>query len=185
MFQIIKLVVLFGFAIWLFFAYTQPVWEEVGEIKADVEEHSDALVKVSGFNQNIVNLIARKDNLNQAQLDRMNVMVPLEIDETGVMADVQAIVERNRARLLTVGVSEWTGGVGEKNDDEKVVGLQELEHSTKDINITVEGTYQQIKQILSDLESSLVLLEVIDVSFAAVEGDIVAYSLVIRINRVK
>ena len=146
----------------MYFSFTQPIWEETKQIKEDIKDHSDSLVRVSNFNQRIIDLTARKDNLNKAQIDRMKVMAPADLDETGVMADIQAIVERNRARLLTVGVSEWTGATSQSLDEgeagDKVAGLQELEHSTKDISITVESTYEQIKRVLSDLERSLVCL---------------------------
>ena len=114
----------------------------------------------------------------------MDVWAPVNLDETGVMADIQAIVEGRNARLLQIGASDWTESGGGSASTESA-GLREPNHLTKDITISIEGTYQQLKQILSDLERSLVLMEVTQITFAAVEGDIVGYSLVIRINQVK
>ena len=185
MFQIIKLVAFIGLAIWLFFSYTQPTWMETEQVMEDIEKHTEALMEVSAFNQNIIDLMARQENINKADLDRMDILIPTELDETGVMADIQAIVEGRNARLLQVGASDWNTVSGGGSASAEAVGLQDPEHLTKDITISIEGTYQQLKQILADLERSLVLLEVTGITFAAVEGDIVGYSLVIRINQVK
>ena len=183
MFQILKLVGFIGLAVWLFFSYTKPTWVGIADIKKDIEDHQTSLADVERFEQKINTLQAKKDNLNQADLDRMDVLAPKSLDETGVMADVQVIVERNGARLLTVGVTEWTGG-GAGAADAGAAGLRELSLQSKNISIAIEATYEQFKNILVDLERSLVLLEVVNVTFGAIEGDIVNYQLTIRINQI-
>ncbi len=183
MFQILKLVGLIGLAVWLLFSYTKPTWVEIGEIKSDTNDHTEALMKVSQFNSQVVALQSRRDSLAKEDLDRMDVFMPKSIDEIGVMADIQVVVERHKASLITVGVTDWTGGGGSDASD-STAGLRELSYQSKIISISIEATYEQFKDILVDLERSLVLLEVVSVSFEATEEDIVNYQLTIRINQI-
>lgn len=56
------------------------------------------------------------------------------------------------------------------------------QYSTLEIGFSVEGTYDDFRAFLEDLERSLVLMEVTSVAFGSSEGDSIPFSVTIRLH---
>ena len=73
-----------------------------------------------------------------------------------------------------------TGSVFMGTADMPVESL-ESQYSTLTIGFSVTGTYDDFRAFLADVERSLVLMEVTDISFSASEGDTIPFSVTVRL----
>ncbi|MCF7815726.1 MAG: hypothetical protein K9M10_03330 [Candidatus Pacebacteria bacterium] len=170
-------------AILLFLFFTQPNYEEVKNLQKETEEYVSATEKYNNFNTRIEELLTRKDSIKESQKKMLDLLVPKSIDDTRTLVDLKVLAEKNG--LLFGNVSIEGGDIqlqakSTSGNKAKVSTTGSKELVTSDISFEVIGFYPQFKDFLRDIESSLTIMEVVDITFTSNESRFQQFSVKIR-----
>lgn len=212
MIRFLKPIILITVAASLFIVYIQPTFLEIRTLENETNDFSEAVSKAAQHNQLLASLVERKNSFTRAELERIEALAPDTIDEVSVMSDLQGIVLTNSMILSSIEAGEWTevtseagdgaGGVsGLLREDEAALldetdparinnggvaaATAEQTYIQKKFVMNVFGTYSQFKNLLQDIERSLLLMSVTDITFEAAEGSLGAYTITISVSKLK
>ena len=192
-------------AVGLFFSYVQPTFRDVKTIQDETAEYAQATERASELMQRINGLKAQQGGILPVDLERLEALIPDRIDEVSALIDIDALTVAHHLMLGDIEVGEQ--GQTESSAGAGVAGGQpgatapgamatadadgfafmqageslESQYSTLDIGFSVTGTYDDFRMFLSDIERSLVLMEVTGVTFAASEGDAIPFTMKVRL----
>ena len=209
MFSLLRPIAFTVIAIGLFFTFIEPTFNEVRAIEDETNDYREAVVKASEFNRLSSALVDRKNSFTRAELERLEALAPDNVDEISVMADLQGVVLQNNMVLSGIEAGEWVaqaaGENGETLDDLEFGAAAEFDptagpefgagfatepekadlYESKDFTLSVLGTYDQFKDLLSDIERSLLLMQLAEISFEGSEGQLGTYTIVVRVSKLK
>ncbi|MBX2866378.1 hypothetical protein KTR10_00225 [Candidatus Kaiserbacteria bacterium] len=173
------------------FFFVRPLFSQIGDLQAEADQYEETVRKVQEFNARLDELVAKRNALSIGDLERLEAFVPHgEIDEVAVLVDLEALADTHGLIFQDVKVGvigEVDGGdelfeVGGQVEPETVSpGFDASEFLTQDIDFAVVGTYDQFRGFLEDLEQSLVLMEIMKLSFSIGEGELVEYEFKVRL----
>jgi|GEM_PF-759876 len=173
------------------FFFVRPLFSQIGEVQAEVDQYEETVRKVQEFNALLDNLVAQYNALSVSDLERLEAFVPHgEIDEVAALVDIEALADVHGLIFQSVKVGVIGEDDGEDGDFEEggqvepetvSPGFDASEFLTQDIDFTVVGSYDRFRGFLEDLEQSLVLMEIMKLSFSIGEGELVEYEFKVRL----
>ena|SRR3989338_8348638 len=196
-------------AVGLFFSYVQPTFRDVKTIQDETAEYAQATERASELMQRINGLKAQQGGILPVDLERLEALIPDRIDEVSALIDIDALTVAHHLMLGDIEVGEqgqtesgagaagsqpgavgtpaqMPGAMAGADDADGFVFIQageslESQYSTLDVGFSVTGTYDDFRMFLSDIERSLVLMEVTSITFAASEGDAIPFTMKVRL----
>lgn len=164
-------------AVLLFLFFTHPEYVKTMEIKNEIEQYREARNTYEQFSARLGEKYAKKTGRSAYEIERLDALIPEEADETRHLVDLEMLAEKNSLLFGNTAVDS-RDLTSIKRDKESATPSEELR--TTDISFEVVGTYGQVKSFLADLESSLVIFEVTDLSFTVVEGPFQQFKITVR-----
>lgn len=171
-------------ALVIFFFYSKPMFAEMRVLQEQTAQYSDAVKKAQDLNTELSDKLKKKRSYDTESINRLNALVPESINEVKVLTDLSEIA---RSHNMLFGNINVTNSDNEKSDstvpDPSVsTGDVSYENITNTgIAFSLIGTYDQFKSFLSDIERSLVLMEVTGITFTTGEGDLQQYEVSIQL----
>lgn len=165
-------------AVLLFMFFTHPEYQAAVAIKNEVAEYAKARETYDDFERQLAQKETQKANRSAYEVERLDRLVPESIDETQYLVDLEALAERHNLLFGNTSVEDNDFAVTGENTNSTRDSANEL--ITVDISFEVVGTYEQFKSFLADLEKSITLFEVTQLSFSVVDGPFQQFSLTIR-----
>lgn len=168
-------------AILLYFFFIGPRYAEVKEIRAEAENYQEAARRYDEFATALNRLLDLKRQQSPSTLERINQLVPHELDTAHIIADLEQLAEGHQLLFgnITTESLEVAPARSQANGSEQLSG-ESTELQTADISFELVGTYGQFKEFLRDLESSLTLLEVTGLRFKASDGLFEQFGVTVR-----
>jgi hypothetical protein len=162
--QFALLVISFG----IFFTYTQPVIGEIKTIQDETFAYTDAVNKASEFNAKLSDLVSRMNSFRTSDVESLETYLPDEVDELTVLSDIETVARKNDVRIVSMAASkvDEAASEGEVNFEGEIIELPKI--SSRDFEVSLSAPYENIKQMLRDLEQNKYLLEVVAFDFGAV-----------------
>ncbi len=157
-------IIMLGLAIGIVFAYVQPAFSTIGEIQDDISVYRAERDKVSGVNQQLQQLL---DNMLAIPAqDRVALLtyIPDTVDTVAVPRDLQSMAESSGLILRTVAPVQTTNM---QLDAERSATVPTTRYA---FQITVEGSYQQIKAFLLLVEKNNYPLDIQTLTMQPLEG---------------
>ncbi len=187
-------------AVGLFFTYVQPTFEDVKMIQSETAQYAQAVDRASELQQRISELRAQQNAISISDLERLEAFLPNRIDEVSLLIDIDALATENNLALSNIKVnaeSESGDEGGAPATDPAMdptldptfdptanigtpAGTASSQYTSLDISFTVNGTYNDFRVFLDEIERSLVLMEVADLVFAESEGDLMPFEVTLR-----
>ncbi len=165
-------------SIGIFFGYIDPNYK--GDVPADssvkYQDYSiQALQQVtSGFNEiaqnstNIIQkrdtLIAKKKNISTEDTDRLEKLLPSNIDNIRLIIEIGKIATGRGLTLRNVSVGNFNGNNAQAAADTNTT------YGTLSLSFTVTSNYNNFLNFLSDLEDNLRIIDVTGISFNATDS---------------
>lgn len=172
-------------AILIFVFITQPKYAEVLSVRAEIDEYKSATEKYIAFNAKVQELRLKRDSVKVSERDRLSMLIPSSIEDTRILVDIETMATRNNLLLGSVKTegddidveslsqgSQTAGGADAKTTGEEL--------RTSEITFEVVGMYADFKNFLRELETSLTLMEVIEIEFTKDESDFDTFGLKVR-----
>jgi len=166
----------------LFVFFTQPLYQEVREINAEIQDYTKTTNDYEIFNAELSALLSQKNTIRVADRERLDRIIPNALDNTRTLVDLEAMASSHNLLFGNVDVKvgqpkSFTG----TNSNNSVAQFQPNQLMvTSDISFDVIGSYEQFKNFIRTIEGSLTFMEVKEISFSSSEGMFQQYSVTVQ-----
>lgn len=153
-----------GGAVALFFLYTKPAYDGVATLRAENESYDLALEKAAELQRLKQSLLSRFNAFNPTDIERLHKLLPDHVDNVRLVLDLDTLASKHGIALQNVVISRPT--VAEEGRG-NVIGPSQRKFESLTMQFTTTGTYERFKVFLTDLEESLRIVDVIDLTINA------------------
>lgn len=191
MYRLLTPILAFIVAFTLFFTFIQPTFDEYKRIDTEVADYEQALQSAQRLQERVNELIADKNAIAQSDLERLMTLLPNSVDEVGIVLTLDELSSRHELALEKISVqsSRSHGGAApaakasfafddelednreETRADGTVVRKVTDSIETIMLSFNVTGEYNNFKALLSDLEGSLALMDISELSIKEAKDD--------------
>lgn len=159
----------------LFWGFIDPSYARVKDLRAQESEFDQALNRSRELQTVRDQLLARYNAFPQANLERLEKLIPDHIDNVRLILDLDAMASAYGMRVRNVSIQTDQSRV-----QQGALGGDDVPFESVVLSFTVSGTYDTFRQFLADLERSLRLVDPVDLSFTANETGIYNYTVGIK-----
>lgn len=160
----------------IFFAFVKPLFSDVRVIQDEIGRINEQLSKKTDLTAEVKGLLEVKQSHSVANIERLDAMIPESVDEVKIIADLSALARAHNMLFGNIAVESGN----DTYDTEEFEELGDVGLVSSDITFELTGNYDQFKLMLADIERSLVLLDVLHISFSAGVGGLVQYAVKVR-----
>jgi Tfp pilus assembly protein PilO len=156
-------------AIALFFFYTKPAFDTVQSLQAQNAQYDAALAKATQLESLKQSLLAKYNSFDPNQLTRLSTMLPDQVDNIRLILDLDNIAQQYTMSLQNVQISEPAATGSGTNGTQPTTAIGQIAsnqqpYDSVTLQFSTHGTYGQFKQFLSDLQSSLRIVDVVSMA---------------------
>lgn len=126
-------------AIWL---YVYPSFMDISDRQDRISEYGRAIDEATQVNQLLAGLVQDINAVSTAEQERLSTYLPETIDPVVVQRDLLAYAQRHPLQLVSLNQS----------DDTRV--YEDSNIQTASFTVVVVGQYEDIKNMLTDIESN-------------------------------
>lgn len=162
-------------AVGIFFGYIDPAYSRVQELREDEAQFDQALDRSRELQQVRDQLLSRYNVIPQSDIDRLEKFLPDNVDNVRLILDIDSIAARYgmRTRNVQLQVTDDRPALGQVGEDDR-------EYQSIIVSFSVSGTYDEFRALIEDLEQSLRLVDVVNISFSSTGTGIYDYSVGIQ-----
>ncbi len=157
-----------GFAIAgvLLFTYIEPTYAQINVTKAQVAQYQGALDKAGQLQQLQQSLVQKYNSFNPNDLNRLQLMIPDSADNISLILELDSLASRYGLALTNVDVS--SPGAPAAQTPSQIQGAVggASTYSVITLHFTTFGTYDTYRSFMHDLEQSLRLVDLTNLSLA-------------------
>ncbi len=150
----------------IFFFYTKPTYDAAQVARAHIAEYDVALVKANELQERKQALLKKYNDFLPEDRDRLQKLLPDHVDNVRLILDLDNIASRHGMALQNVVVS--TPGAGQST--QTAVGTISSSRQKYDVLTTkfsTQGTYTALQQLMTDLETSLRIIDLVSLKVGA------------------
>lgn len=162
-------------AVGIFFGFIDPAYDRVKELRAEEAQFDQALTRSKELQSVRDQLLSRYNTFSQEELDRLEKLLPDNVDNVRLILDFDSLASRYGMRVRNVALES-----NESRAARGQVGGSDSKYESLIMSFTVSGTYDTFRAFLADLEQSLRLVDVTSVTFSATESGVYDYSVSIK-----
>ena len=157
--SVIVQVLLFVIALTIVWFYVYPAFTMVSEKQDRVSEYDEAIAEAQTANQLLDELLQEIRAIDSADQEALTTYLPESIDPIVVQRDLLAFVQRRDLQMENLSQTSDAELVEEEN------------RYQSEFSISVTGTYDEIKNLLADIESNNYPLHVDTAQLESLGGD--------------
>lgn len=169
-------------ALGLFFFFISPRMDAVNALEMQIDTYESTIEHYNTFNQKVQTLLSAKESISATDRERLDRMLPVRADGTRTLVDLETMAKSNglffgnvvadkpEPILLPETAAEFLGA----EDQGKLMLMR------NPISFEVIGTYDQFKRFLAQLESSLELMEITDLSLTSSTDNFQQFSITLQ-----
>ena len=159
----------------IFFGFIDPAYSRVQELRAEESQFDQALNRSRELQQVRDQLLSRFNVISQSNVNRLEKFLPDNVDNVRLILDMDSIAARYgmRTRNVQLQVADDRPGLGQ-------VGQDDREFQSIIVSFSVSGPYNEFLAFIEDLEQSLRLVDVVNISFGADASGIYDYSVSVK-----
>lgn len=148
-------------SIGLFIVYIDPTYKDAQDINAVKQQYDDALAKSKELRTVRDALLQKYNSFSDVSLARIKKMVPDNVDNVRLIMDVDSIASKYGSTIRDVKVSV--------SDDSQTSGrvniAENKEYDSVNLDFSINTTYDNFYNFITDLKDSLRLVDVTGLSF--------------------
>ena len=166
-----------------FFAYTDPVYKEIKNLKLKQEAYSQALSNSAKLREKRDELAVKYNSISPESLDRLGKLLPDSINNIRLIVEIVPLAAKHSMILkgvkfapaekitqISTGENLITGrpAVQYTQTSSNTFNAQKeenKEYSTFDLEFSTESTYENFVGFLKDLEKSLRIMDINSIAF--------------------
>jgi Tfp pilus assembly protein PilO len=162
-------IILIGITASLFFMFTNPIYNDIANLKAQVGSYDDALSNSKMLENERDKLTAKYNDIDPSNLTKLEKFLPQNVDNIRLVLEIEQVatpygmilkdVRYNTPAEASAGVGAVTVQ-GSGNTAASDYGVFELQFSTS-------GTYNNFIDFTKDLEKNLRIVDISAISFSS------------------
>lgn len=162
-------------AVALFFIYIEPVYGVVRELQGEEARRIEALDRARELQSELARLETRRAAFTAEDLEKLGKLLPDNVDNVRLALDLDSMASAYNMRVNEVEVETEAEGEGEA-----VVDTGSPYRSVV-LSFTVSASYENLVAFLKDVERSLRIVDVVELSFEPLtEGDVREYAISVQ-----
>jgi Tfp pilus assembly protein PilO len=142
-------------AVFSFFWYSKPAYNEVRDLRSSIDEYDTALSRVAEIQDIRDQLLTRYSSLPGSSLYVLYKILPDEVSSVRFLIELDQVATKHG---LTIQEPTYEG-----IDDEEGAGSYQ---PTK-VNFSTAGSYEDVLDFIRDVERSARLIDIVEMSVAA------------------
>lgn len=149
----------------IFFLYTQPAYNKLQGERTKIAQYDAALDKAAELQSLKQNLLDRYNAFNSSDVERLQKLLPDHVDNVRLILDLDSLAGRYGLGLQNVEVS--TSDSGGSKSAIGVIGTSNQKYESLTLTFATLGTYEAFTRFLSDLETSLRIVDLAALSITS------------------
>ena len=171
-------IVLVALSIGLFAIYTNPTYQADKKILVNVRAYNVSLDKSQELRRVRDEKIAAFNTFQPQDKDRLNSILPDNVDNIHLIIDINNIAARHGLSLKNVSLGTISDSASSRNA--LAVGASGSAVGSVNLGFTVSSSYENMLAFINDLEHSLRIMDIEQITFTAGEKDLSDYSFSVR-----
>jgi Tfp pilus assembly protein PilO len=181
--NLITPIILIIISIGTFFVYIDPNYRQenlasgkksIIELQKEVEQYEKALNDIHEISAKRDSLIQQKAKISTEDLTKLGKLLPDNIDNIKLVIDIKNIAETNALTLKNIKLD-----TANRSESDKI-GQDNNKYGTVGLSFSVNSTYENFQKFLTDLEKSLRLVEINELSVTGNETNIYDFSVSLK-----
>lgn len=153
----------------IFFLYTQPTYDTVQASQAQIDQYNQALDKATELQTLKQSLLTKYNSFDTTSLDRLQKLLPDHVDNIALILDLDSIASRYGLGLQNVDVSASSQApTGQTAIG--VIGGSTRAYDSLTLTFSTQGTYTTFLRFLTDLETSLRVVDLTSLNITSASG---------------
>ena len=148
----------------IFFFYTQPAYDIVRADQAQIDQYNQALDKAAQLQQLKQTLLSRYNAFDSGSLDHLQKLLPDHVDNIGLILELDNLAGRYGLALQNVDVSTPSTQAPSAKSTVGSLGDANRAYSSLTLTFSTQGSYDSFVQFLSDLQSSLRIVDIVSLT---------------------
>ncbi len=148
-------------AVVLFVTQTWPSWNETNALRGQQQAYGEALANSRELQALKDQLLVQYNTISQTDLDRFNKMLPSGVDAGSLVTLFESRAAVHGLLLKKINIQEV------KEAQDMFAGSPSSPYRTVNLSFGVTGSYSSVLDLLADLEKSLRIIDVNNVTFSA------------------
>ncbi len=159
-------ILLIGTAIGLFYYFIDPTYQEAKELRAQEADFNEALNNTERVKEIRDQLLSKYNTFSQTDLDRLNKLLPDNVDNVRLIIEIDKIASRHDLDLKDVIVadsrprSQPRAIAGEGS----IADFSGAAYGTGATSFSLSGRYSDFRAFLNDVERSLRIMDMTEVT---------------------
>lgn len=162
-------IIMIALAVGIVFTYIKPTFAEITKTQDDIMLYRTEIEKISGVNEDLQVLVDKLRGVSELDKRKLLTYLPDQVDSIDVMRTLSFMADRSGVVLNQVSFD----GPLPNNQYE----VNEVNPVPYTFSMQVEGTYSQIKSLLSQLEQNEYPLEVQSLTISVLNGGFLSASV--------
>lgn len=158
------------FAGGVFFFYTKPAYDSVQEARLNIAQYDAALGKATELQTLKQTLLSRFNTFDINDLDRLQKLLPDHVDNVRLILDLDNLAGRYGLALQNVDVSSSQKQVAKNQTALGAIGTSNQKYDSLTLSFGTTATYTEFVQFISELESSLRIVDLVSLSITSGVG---------------
>ncbi len=150
---------------------------QMSAVQIEIGEYQKAEEKYTEFQKKLDSLVAIKKQASVIENEKLDALVPEVVDDVKLIVDLENMAKSRGMLFGNISIDNAKDESSINSSTEIAIGPT---LKSTDISFAVIGTYEQFKQLLEDIEKSLVLLEVVELDFSVTQGVYQQYAVTVR-----
>ena len=158
--------------------YVHPRWtNDIATSRTEIADFDNAIVAGKSFVDRQNKLLAERNAIRESDINRLMEFLPDNVDNVKLILEIDRIAAEQGIQIRNIAISEESAPAGNAGDID--VG-DSRPYGTLLLSFTAVASYQGFLQFLTELEQSLRLIDIVEVSFPSSETGVYNYNLTLR-----
>ena len=156
--------------------YALPTYQSAQELKAEETDLNNALTNARQLQAARDDLLQRFNAFTSQDLRRLETMLPDNIDNVKMIIELDALATQLGLSIQSIDVIDR-----ENLSNEEQQAQANLPYGVVDLSLSLEGPYERFVELIEQIERSLRLIDVRDISFRSLDiSDNYTYDMTVR-----
>ena len=170
--------ILVAIAAGLFFIYTDPTYQTIKTLRAQEMEYDQALTKSKELLSIRNSLISKRNTFSPDDVNKVARVLPDNVDNIRLILDTETIAQRYNLHVQNIGIKAAQAGREERS--QLAVGDTNDPVGSVQFSFTVSAKYDDFVRFIKDLERSVRIVDIQQISFSIAQGDLSDFSVTIK-----
>jgi hypothetical protein len=158
-------IILIFVTIGLFYTYVGPTYQEIKTLQTEKAQYDEALTNSKKITASAEELLAKYNSFSPEDLGRLGKLLPDYVDNIRLIIEIDSLASKYNMVLKNVQISSPATPSESANVSNQALPGDITSYGGVDLSFDVSGSYGAYREFIKEIEHSLRILDVIEVSF--------------------